>query len=44
MGWQGLRRPQARVIRHDCSRIAAQLIRRPRKRLGYRTPEECYGR
>jgi len=22
--------------------IARQLNRRPRKRLGYRTPEECY--
>ena len=25
-----------------CSRIATKLNRRPRKRLGYRTPEECY--
>jgi IS30 family transposase len=28
----------------DCDQIAAQLNRRPRKRLGYRTPEECYAR
>jgi IS30 family transposase len=26
----------------DCTRIARRLNRRPRKRLGYRTPEECY--
>ena len=26
----------------DCTRIATKLNRRPRKRLGYRTPEECY--
>lgn len=26
----------------DCNRIATKLNRRPRKRLGYRTPEECY--
>ena len=26
-----------------CTRIATKLNRRPRKRLGYRTPEECYG-
>ena len=25
-----------------CTRIATKLNRRPRKRLGYRTPEECY--
>jgi len=26
----------------DCNRIATKCNRRPRKRLGYRTPEECY--
>jgi len=26
----------------DCNAIARKLNRRPRKRLGYRTPEECY--
>ncbi|MFN0178046.1 MAG: IS30 family transposase [Gemmatimonadales bacterium] len=26
----------------DCHAIARRLNRRPRKRLGYRTPEECY--
>jgi len=26
----------------DCDRIAAKLNSRPRKRLGFRTPEECY--
>ena len=26
----------------DCNRIARKLNRRPRKRLGYLTPEECY--
>jgi IS30 family transposase len=34
----------ADLTQHDCNRIAAQLNRRPRKRLGYRTPEECYVR
>ena len=32
----------ARLKQHDCNAIARQLNRRPRKRLGYRTPEECY--
>jgi IS30 family transposase len=32
----------AYLTQHDCNRIAAKLNRRPRKRLGYRTPEECY--
>jgi hypothetical protein len=30
------------LMGHDCNRIATKLNRRPRKRLGYRTPEECY--
>jgi len=30
------------LTQHDCHRIATKLNRRPRKRLGYRTPEECY--
>ncbi len=34
----------AHLTQHDCIRIAAQLNTRPRKRLGYRTPKECYGR
>ena len=34
----------ARLTQHDCNRIATQLNTRPRKRLGYRTPEECYAR
>jgi IS30 family transposase len=34
----------ARLTQHDCNAIARQLNRRPRKRLGYRTPEECYAR
>jgi IS30 family transposase len=38
------RHSMARLTQRDCTRIAAQLNRRPRKRLGYRTPEECYGR
>jgi len=33
-----------RLAQHDCHLIVAQLNRRPRKRLGYRTPEECYDR
>jgi IS30 family transposase len=38
------RQSLAHLTQHDCNRIAAKLNRRPRKRLGYRTPEECYGR
>lgn len=36
------RQSMAHLTQHDCNRIAAHLNRRPRKRLGYRTPEECY--
>ena len=36
------RQSLARLTQHDCNAIARQLNRRPRKRLGYRTPEECY--
>ncbi|MDH3292371.1 MAG: IS30 family transposase [Gemmatimonadota bacterium] len=36
------RQSMAHLTQHDCNRIAARLNRRPRKRLGYRTPEECY--
>jgi len=36
------RASMAHLSQHDCNRIAAKLNRRPRKRLGYRTPEECY--
>jgi IS30 family transposase len=32
----------AQLTQHDCNRIARELNRRPRKRLAYRTPEECY--
>lgn len=32
----------AHLSQQDCNRIATTLNRRPRKRLGYRTPEECY--
>jgi transposase, IS30 family len=32
----------AHLTQLDCNRIATKLNRRPRKRLGYRTPEECY--
>lgn len=38
------RHSMAGLTQLDCNRIAAQLNRRPRKRLGYRTPEECYVR
>ncbi len=30
------------LTQHYCNRIAAKLNNRPRKRLGYLTPEECY--
>jgi IS30 family transposase len=36
------RTSMADLTQHDCNRIARKLNRRPRKRLGYRTPEECY--
>ncbi|MHB2034993.1 MAG: IS30 family transposase [Gemmatimonadaceae bacterium] len=36
------RQSMAHLSQHDCNRIAAKLNRRPRKRLDYRTPEECY--
>jgi len=32
----------AHVTQADCDAIAQRLNTRPRKRLGYRTPEECY--
>ena len=32
----------ARLTQHQCNAIAQQLNRRPRKRLDFRTPEECY--
>ena len=35
-------RSMAHLTQPDCHRIATALNRRPRKRLGYRTPEECY--
>ncbi len=36
------RTTQAHVTQSDCDAIAAKLNSRPRKRLGYKTPEECY--
>jgi IS30 family transposase len=36
------RQSQARLTQQDCDRIARALNQRPRKRLGYQTPEECY--
>ena len=36
------RRSMAHVTQADCDAIARKLNTRPRKRLGYRTPEECY--
>ena len=36
------RTSMAHITQRDCNRIARQLNRRPRKRLGYLTPEECY--
>jgi IS30 family transposase len=36
------RTSQAHVTQADCDQIAARLNSRPRKRLGFRTPEECY--
>ena len=36
------RTSMAHLTQPGCNRIATQLNRRPRKRLGFRTPEECY--
>ncbi len=38
------RQSMTHLTQWDCNRIAATLTTRPRKRLGYRTPEECYAR
>lgn len=38
------RASMAHVTQELCEEIAAKLNARPRKRLGYRTPEECYAR
>ena len=36
------RSSMAQLTQHQCNAIANKLNRRPRKRLRYRTPEECY--
>ena len=36
------RASMASLTQQDCHRLARQLNQRPRKRLGYRTPEECH--
>ena len=36
------RTSMAHITQHACNRIAHKLNTRPRKRLRYRTPEECY--
>ncbi len=36
------RTSQAGITQRDCDAIAKKLNTRPRKRLGYRTPEECF--
>ena len=36
------RKSMAHVTQDDCDAIAARLNARPRKRLGFKTPEECY--
>jgi IS30 family transposase len=36
------RKSMAHVTQADCDAIARRLNTRPRKRLGYRTPEECF--
>ena len=38
------RQSLAGLTQRDCTRIAQRLNSRPRKRLGYQTPEECYRR
>lgn len=36
------RKSMAQITQRHCNRIAAKLNNRPRKRLGFRTPKECY--
>ncbi len=36
------RQSMAHITQRHCSRIARKLNNRPRKRLGFRTPKECY--
>ena len=36
------RKSMARITQRDCTRIAEKLNNRPRKRLGFRSPRECY--
>ena len=36
------RKSMAHITQRDCTRIAEKLNHRPRKRLGYRMPRECY--
>jgi IS30 family transposase len=36
------RASMAGLTQHECNAIARKLNTRPRKRLGYRTPEECF--
>lgn len=38
------RQSMAHLTQRDCVAIARRLNQRPRKRLSYRTPEECYAR
>jgi IS30 family transposase len=38
------RASMAHLTQQDCTTIARALNQRPRKRLNYRTPEECYAR
>ena len=38
------RASMAQLTQQDCDALARILNHRPRKRLGYRTPEECYAR
>jgi hypothetical protein len=44
--WQSVPKRTSLVglTRQDCTRTARQLNHRPRKRLAYRTPEDCYAR
>lgn len=37
------RKSMAHITQRDCTRIADRLNNRPRKRLDFRTPRECYG-
>ena len=41
-GHEAYKRMQVALTQGSCDRIATMLNRRPRKRLNYQTPQECF--